>query len=910
MRTNFPGTLLKLGSADPSDGSSNSVSLVQQTLKDKNYLITVVDGLFGTSTELAVKAFQTNNKLQVDGIVGKVTWDALINGYIATYHAYPGVLIGYGSSGSNVTLIQEKLTDLGYNIGTIDGYFGNATKQAIISFQSQHGLDADGVVGQITWDVLLNGLTSASTTTPRSYPGVFYMIGSNGENVVLIQNRLNEIGYNAGTADGFFGQTTYNAVVEFQSDHGLDADGVIGESSWNILFNSDAGTYRPFAGILLGVGSANNDVKLVQEKLNSLGYNAGTADGIFGTGTETAVKNYQQAKGLDSDGIVGKLTWDSLFNGSTRGDTVDNAITYPGYLIGIGNADSNVSLIQAKLNELNIANLIVDGIFGASTENAIKSFQTQNSLTSDGIVGKTTWDKLFEGVSANKFVHGNVSSSDSYAGSLLSIGSSGAQVTKLQNKLFAIGYTQVGVSDGIFGEQTRNAVIAFQHDRGLVEDGIVGSITWNAIFGTEATSTVDPDVTIKRIFIDAGHGGTDPGAVGNGLNEKDITLRISLKQKELFEAAGYTVFMSRTTDTFVSLSDRTTQANNLNADLLISNHVNAGGGTGSEVWCSIYGGTGRVIAERVCNNLSTIFANRGVKTRQGEHGDYLHMIRESKMPAILIEHGFIDNVNDANKLRPTGTNSYVDQMAQATVDAVMGVYTPSSDSSTDNIVDKISAGIAAGFDEPYGNIPVPNTLLDITLSTKRFENRYGYVEVEGTLVVSEDSLANIEIDVDNQEISSIKDMIVDAIMDTILDGAQTIDSVNAFLHQQFGIEWVNFTGLGDITEIGFENNIIDIKIIGLEFISSVPNTTYKLKEEVSWHITIDLDDLADQLQNSIQRISDMEWALIACIAAVAIYVAGPGIIVTGISTTAKSIIAGIFSALQALISAGYAIALA
>ena len=70
----FSGRLLKIGSADPANGSDNSVRLVQQKLKDKNYLITTVDGIFGTSTELAVKAFQRNNKLQVDGIVGKVTW--------------------------------------------------------------------------------------------------------------------------------------------------------------------------------------------------------------------------------------------------------------------------------------------------------------------------------------------------------------------------------------------------------------------------------------------------------------------------------------------------------------------------------------------------------------------------------------------------------------------------------------------------------------------------------------------------------------------------------------------------------------------------------------------------------------------------------------------------------------------
>lgn len=893
----FSGKLLKIGSADPTNGSDNSVRLVQQKLKDKNYLITTVDGIFGTSTELAVKAFQRNNKLQIDGIVGKVTWDALINGYIASYHAYPGELIGYGSSGDNVKLIQEKLNNLGYDVGTIDGFYGNNTKQAIISFQSLHGLGADGIVGQRTWDVLLNGLTSAAGTTPRSYPGVFFMVGSNGENVVHIQNRLNEIGYNAGTADGFFGNTTHNAAVKFQSDHGLDADGVIGESSWNVLFNLNPGTYRPFAGVLLGVGSANNEVKLIQEKLNSLGYNVGTADGIFGTGTESAVKSYQQSKNLDADGIVGKLTWDTLFNGVSRGDTEDNTIQYPGYLIGLGNADSNVTLIQKRLNMLNMGTLIEDGIFGAATKNAVIAFQNQNSLDADGVVGQSTWAKLFRGARMGGYIAGPVSSGNTYSGTLLSVGSAGSAVVKLQNKLYEIGYTSVGSSDGIFGENTRNAVIAFQHDRGLVEDGIVGNNTWNAIFGTQEVSTVDPNVQIKRIFIDAGHGGSDPGAVGNGLNEKDINLKISLRQKALFEAAGYTVFMSRSGDNYVNLKDRTTQANALGVDLLISNHVNAGGGKGSEVWCSIYGGAGRVIADRVCNNLSNIFYNRGVKTRQGENGDYLHMIRESRMPAILIEHGFIDNIDDANRLR---SNAYIDQMAQATVNAVKNVYTPNG-TEDNNIIKVIPTGIAAGFDRPHKNI----SLINPNIPLVRVDYPYGYVQIAATLVTNED-VADIELDENNTPLDYIKDIIKSNIEAQILGGTQAIDSINKFLDDRFGIKYINFTGIGDIMEMDYDasTNIFEMKVIGIEFISDIPGTTYKLKEEVSLHIRINFDDLARQFQEAIQSVSDIQWVLVSVVAIAAVcYIA----YTLGIPAAISALISNLYPIFNGLKSAGFAL---
>lgn len=893
----FSGTLLKLGSADPNDGSDNSVRLIQQTLKDKNYLITVADGLFGTSTELAVRAFQKNNKLQVDGIVGKVTWDALINGYVSTYRAYPGELIGYGSSGDNVKFIQEKLHSLGYDVGVIDGHYGNATRQAIISFQSQHGLGADGIVGQKTWDVLLNGLTSAATVTPRAYPGEFSMIGSNGEYVVLIQNRLNEIGYNAGTADGFFGQTTHNAAVAFQTDHGLDADGVIGESSWNILFNLDVGTYRPFAGVLLGVGSANNEVKLVQERLNDLGYNLGTADGIFGTGTETAVKNYQQAKGLDVDGVVGRLTWDALFNGTSRADAADDDIAYPGYLIGVGNADSNVTLIQKRLNVLNMGNIIEDGIFGVNTENAVKNFQSQNSLGADGVVGQTTWDKLFQGArTSGSFISGVISStSNYYNGVLLATGSSGSQVLKLQNKLYEIGYTTVGSHDGIFGQNTRNAVISFQHDRGLVEDGIVGNDTWNAIFGTQGTTSVNPNITVKRIFIDAGHGGADPGAVGNGLREKDITLAISLKQKELFEAAGYTVIMSRTDDTYVNLDARTTKANASGADLLISNHVNAGGGKGAEVWCSLYGDTGRIIADRICNNLSTLFYNRGVKTRQGENGDYLHMIRESQMPTVLIEHGFIDNIDDANKLRyPLN----VDVMARATFNAIANIYTPES-TEDENVVDTITTGIAAGFKKYHHDVNLFNPNIPVvTIPLK-----YGEIEISATVITDEQNQLEISIEEDVNWMEAVTDAIKDKISGAILDGLQAKDVINEVLAKKFNFERLSFTGLGDLTGFEFDEvlNKLKVEVIGIEFIADIPNTEYKLKEAVSYNIEIDFNDLSRLLQESFQQVADMKWAL-ASVAAVAIilYAAFNAIPLTVVTTT----VAKIYTILNGLKLAG------
>jgi hypothetical protein len=173
-----------------------------------------------------------------------------------------------------------------------------------------------------------------------------------------------------------------------------------------------------------------------------------------------------------------------------------------------------------------------------------------------------------------------------------------------------------------------------------------------------------------KIFIDPGHGGNDPGAVGNGLKEKDLNLTISLKQRDLFQQLGHEVKLSRTSDQTLSLSARTSAANAWGADVFISNHINAGGGEGEEVWCSIYGGKGREYATRVEKNLSVIFKSRGVKTKQGSNGDYFYVIKASNMPCILNEFGFIDSVSDSQKFKDA---SILQKCAEAVVYGILNL---------------------------------------------------------------------------------------------------------------------------------------------------------------------------------------------------------------------------------------------
>jgi N-acetylmuramoyl-L-alanine amidase len=153
-----------------------------------------------------------------------------------------------------------------------------------------------------------------------------------------------------------------------------------------------------------------------------------------------------------------------------------------------------------------------------------------------------------------------------------------------------------------------------------------------------------------KFFIDPGHGGSDTGALGNGLQEKNLTLQIAttLKNILLNEFEGISALLSRTSDQTVSLGERTNAANNWGADYYLSIHINAGGGTGFESY--IYPGVGSpttTYQDILHDELLKVvdFANRGKKSAN------FHVLRETMMPALLTENGFIDNPNDANKLK-------------------------------------------------------------------------------------------------------------------------------------------------------------------------------------------------------------------------------------------------------------------
>ena len=251
-----------------------------------------------------------------------------------------------GMSGDDVSELQDYLRAIGYDVPS-SGYFGSITQDIITSLQKEAGMDADGVVGEDTWGYIINTYvntmlgndpwvppvsSSASQQnetivfSPQDRPELDY--GSYGEDVLLLQQLLNTLGYDL-LEDGDFGNDTFEAVIDFQQSRSLEADGIVGPMTWQALSGAPAktaGTNTQNTEETVKTSSAQGSkdsyptvsygdegeyVTMLQEMLNQHGASL-EADGVFGQMTEDAVIQFQSAQGLEADGIVGPLTWGRL----------------------------------------------------------------------------------------------------------------------------------------------------------------------------------------------------------------------------------------------------------------------------------------------------------------------------------------------------------------------------------------------------------------------------------------------------------------------------------------------------------------------------------------------------------------------------------------------------------------------
>ena len=373
---------------------------------------------------------------------------------------------------------------------------------------------------------------------PQSYPGSPLRQGDSGTAVFTLQRQLNRIAKDYPflgklTVDGVFGPRMVSTVKTFQRQFNLTADGVVGRQTWYKISyiyvsvkdlaeltsegETSSGTLSDgsWGGTALRTGSTGSAVEQVQFWLNTLAqYESAlpslSVDGRYGAATASAVRAFQRRYGLTVDGVVGRETWNAIYN-EFRSIQSDNGTpnAYPGTALREGASGQNVRLVQFWLKIAHtvysrLNDLTVDGRFGAATTAAVKRFQTYFGLTSDGVVGRTTWNKLYEVYNdiANKLLSSSLRPGE-YPG-ILRRGSSGTAVRELQFYLYLLSAYEssipaVGI-DGSFGAATENAVRAYQRFAGLTVDGIVGRATWESLYGkASALRSSGPVVTLKRL---------------------------------------------------------------------------------------------------------------------------------------------------------------------------------------------------------------------------------------------------------------------------------------------------------------------------------------------------------------------------------------------------------------------------
>jgi peptidoglycan hydrolase-like protein with peptidoglycan-binding domain len=209
------------------------------------------DGVFGSVTKAAVVECQQRNGLNPDGVVGPATEAALSRGSQTVSQGFntsdqnfsngthSGVL-RQGDRGSAVSDLQRRLSVAGYYSGAIDSVFGQQTEDAVLRLQQERGLTADGIAGyQVT-----QALSGSSTTIPdTSYnpSGRQLTIGDSGSDVEDLQRRLQNLGYFSGTATGYFGTQTSDAVQRFQQDKRLPVTGIADARTLTVLGGTTAG---------------------------------------------------------------------------------------------------------------------------------------------------------------------------------------------------------------------------------------------------------------------------------------------------------------------------------------------------------------------------------------------------------------------------------------------------------------------------------------------------------------------------------------------------------------------------------------------------------------------------------------------------------------------------------------------
>lgn len=488
-----------------------AVQTLQQRLKDLGYFTEGVSGIFDAETEKAVERFEQTYGIMRTGMATSNFQNRLFSASAPVYGSdeYERAVVSHyttlqrGATGSAVYALQHRLKELGYPIDELTGVFDEQTEEAVGLFYISYGLQPQSAAY-----IALQKELYSEDAHPYSVDGEVQRVeedettlkaGKVGTLVMQIQERLIRLGYMSGTASGIFDVETEAAVKLFEEACGLETTGTLPYALQAILLSDQAPAYgSTYTGddgtyVDLAEGDEGDEVRALQERLIELGYATGAGNGIYGAETAAAVTMFQRYNNLTADGVATARMQSSLYS--------PTAISYQDVLNGItaqqvtapeptAAAPKDVELpqtlrlnaygeaverLQGRLIALGYA-ASTSGVYDEETASAVREFQAAVGVAQTGEADSELQLYLFSNAAPQNGVRMYNSTQD-YA--LLKEGDAGEAVTRLQQRLWQLGYLlteNVQDSIGTYHDRTSQAVASAQTAMGYEEpDGVASA---------------------------------------------------------------------------------------------------------------------------------------------------------------------------------------------------------------------------------------------------------------------------------------------------------------------------------------------------------------------------------------------------------------------------------------------------
>jgi len=438
-----------LASKGARDQLNPLVRRLQFYLSELGYSTNGIDGLLGTGTREAIRAFQRDHDFKITGRV-KEDWVRKL----------------YNAMQSRV---QTDLNKLGFYGGSIDGLMGSGTRDAIRAFRKQAGLPVNNAIEPELTQALRSALQRQASTTAASH---------RADDSKTLQENLQVLGFNPGVPDGIVGSATQQAIRDFQSRHQLTVTGQV-NGEWRAVLEREL-------------------LRAIQTQLADHGFEPGPADGEFGPQTEQAIRNFQKQIRLPVNGQASAQLLSALQKNTPKQQPDQQAITAR----QSAQQRDRVERAQRRLQALDFKISTIDGELGSETGAAVKQFQQQQRLPVDGQISEqliSALDKALQerqaaatqervepsAPSTNIAIEPKPSTTDTAPATTDTPPalSEQALIAELQSRLNSLGY-DAGPTDGEIGPRTQSAIRAFQNQLKLTVNGQPSLALLNTIKST------------------------------------------------------------------------------------------------------------------------------------------------------------------------------------------------------------------------------------------------------------------------------------------------------------------------------------------------------------------------------------------------------------------------------------------